>query len=172
VWGGANGWYRSIAPGRSREPSGCNATRLRKPFPSPDLNSVEFTERLDSGVNRSRCVEGQGRRRVTLLPVRLGDFIAEDNTVRIVDVFINELDLVGSGFDGAEPALAGRPSYHPAVLLKLYLCGYLNRIQASCTAERECQRNVELMWLTGSVAPDFKTIADFRRDNGKGLRNV
>ena len=100
-----------------------------------------------------------------MLPECLDDFIAEDNTVRIVDAFIDELDLAALGFEGATPASTGRPSYHPAVLLKLYLYGYLNRIQSSRRLERECQRNVELMWLTGRLAPDFKTIADFRCDN-------
>jgi transposase len=119
-----------------------------------------------------RFIEGEDRHQVTLLPECLDDFIAEDNTVRIVDVFIDELDLAALGFDGASPAATGRPSYHPSVLLKLYLYGYLNRIQSSRRLERECQRNVELMWLTGRLAPDFKTIADFRRDNGKGIRNV
>jgi transposase len=119
-----------------------------------------------------RFIEGEDRSQVTLLPECLDDFIAEDNTVRIVDVFIDELDLVALGFDGASPAVTGRPSYHPSVLLKLYLYGYLNRIQSSRRLERECQRNVELMWLTGRLAPDFKTIADFRRDNGKGIRSV
>jgi transposase len=85
----------------------------------------------------------------------------------VVDAFIGELDMVAMGFEGAMPALTGRPSYHPSVLLKVYLYGYLNRIQSSRRLERECQRNLELMWLTGRLAPDFKTIADFRRDNGK-----
>jgi len=120
----------------------------------------------------SRFIEGADRQQVTLLPECLDDFIAEDNTVRIVDAFIGELDLAALGFDSATPAATGRPSYHPSVLLKLYLYGYLNRIQSSRRLERECQRNVELMWLTGRLAPDFKTIADFRRDNGKGIRNV
>ncbi len=120
----------------------------------------------------SRFIEGQDRQQVTLLPECLDDFIAEDNTVRIVDAFINELDLAALEFQGLQPASTGRPSYHPSVLLKLYLYGYLNRIQSSRRLERECQRNVELMWLTGRLAPDFKTIADFRRDNGKGIRNV
>ena len=120
----------------------------------------------------SRFIAGADRHQVTLLPECLDDFIGEDNTVRIVDVFIDELDLVGLGFDGACPAATGRPSYHPSVLLKLYLYGYLNRIQSSRRLERECERNVELMWLLGRLAPDFKTIADFRRDNGKGIRNV
>jgi transposase len=119
-----------------------------------------------------RFIEGEDRHQVTLLPECLEDFIDADNTVRVVDVFIDELDLVALGFDGASPAATGRPSYHPAVMLKLYLYGYLNRIQSSRRLERECQRNVELMWLTGRLAPDFKTIADFRRDNGKGIRNV
>ena len=120
----------------------------------------------------SRFIVGADRQQATLLPECLDDFIAEDNTVRVVDVFIDELDLAALGFEGASPAATGRPSYHPAVLLKLYLYGYLNRIQSSRRLERECQRNVELMWLTGRLAPDFKTIADFRRDNGKGIRNV
>jgi transposase len=119
-----------------------------------------------------RFIEGEDRHQVTLLPECLDDFVDADNTVRVVDVFIDELDLVALGFDGASPAATGRPSYHPSVLLKLYLYGYLNRIQSSRRLERECQRNVELMWLTGRLAPDFKTIADFRRDNGKGIRNV
>ena len=119
-----------------------------------------------------RFIPGADRHQVTLLPECLDDFIGDDNTVRIVDVFIDELDLVALGFDGASPAATGRPSYHPSVLLKLYLYGYLNRIQSSRRLERECQRNVELMWLLGRLAPDFKTIADFRRDNGKGIRNV
>lgn len=119
-----------------------------------------------------RFIEGQERQQVTLMPECLDDFIAEDNTVRIVDVFINELNLVDLGFESAKPASTGRPAYHPSVLLKLYLYGYLNRIQSSRRLERECQRNVELMWLTGRLAPDFKTIADFRRDNGQGIRNV
>jgi len=109
---------------------------------------------------------------VTLLPECLDDFIAEDNPVRVVDAFVSELDLAALGFDGAEPATTGRPAYHPAVLLKVYLYGYLNRVQSSRRLERECQRNVELMWLTQRLAPDFKTIADFRRDNGQGIRNV
>jgi len=120
----------------------------------------------------SRFVEGQDRSQVTLLPECLDDFVGEDNTVRVVDAFINELDMVALGFAGATPATTGRPSYHPAVMLKIYLYGYLNRIQSSRRLERECQRNVELMWLIGRLSPDFKTIADFRRDNGKGIRNV
>jgi len=92
--------------------------------------------------------------------------------VRAVDAFVEELDLKQLGFAGADPAATGRPAYHPAMLLKLYIYGYLNRIPSSRRLEREAQRNVELMWLTGRLAPDFKTIADFRHDNGEGIRNV
>jgi transposase len=119
-----------------------------------------------------RFIEGEDRSQVTLLPERLDDYIAEDNPVRVVDAYVEELDLQEVGFEGAEPAATGRPSYHPAVLLKIYIYGYLNRIQSSRRLEREAQRNVELMWLTGRLAPDFKTIADFRHDNGVGIRNV
>ena len=119
-----------------------------------------------------RFIEGADRSQVTLLPECLDDYIAEDNPVRVVDAFVDELDLWELGFESAEPAATGRPSYHPAVLLKIYIYGYLNRIQSSRRLEREAQRNVELMWLTGRLAPDFKTIADFRHDNGKGIRNV
>ena len=119
-----------------------------------------------------RFVEGEDRSQVTLLPECLDDFVVADNPVRVIDVFIDELDLTGLGFDGVAPADTGRPAYHPAVLLKIYVYGYLNRLQSSRRLERETQRNVELMWLTGRLAPDFKTIADFRRDNGKAIRNV
>src|SRR5215831_14821373 len=119
-----------------------------------------------------RFIEGQDRHQVTLLPESLDDFIAADNAVRVVDAFVDELDLEGLGFEGVSPADTGRPSYHPGVLLKIYIYGYLNRVQSSRRLERECQRNLELLWLTGRLAPDFKTIADFRRDSGKGIRNV
>src|SRR5436305_14446214 len=119
-----------------------------------------------------RFIEGENRSQATLLPEYLDDYIAEDNPVRAVDAFVDELDLKALGFQGADPAVTGRPSYHPSVLLKLYIYGYLNRILSSRRLEREAQRNVELMWLTGRLAPDFKTIADFRHDNGSGIRNV
>ena len=119
-----------------------------------------------------RFIAGESRTQTTLLPECLDDYIAEDNPVRAVEVFIDELDLIALGFAGAQPAATGRPSYHPSVLLKLYLYGYLNRIQSSRRLERECQRNIELMWLTGKLSPDFKTIADFRRDNGAAIRSV
>lgn len=119
-----------------------------------------------------RFIEGESRDQVTLLPECLDDYIGEDNPVRVIDLFVDELDMTSLGFDGAAPAPTGRPGYHPSLLLKIYIYGYLNRIQSSRRLEREAQRNVELMWLTGRLAPDFKTIADFRRDNGKGIRNV
>lgn len=96
--------------------------------------------------------------------------MAEDNPVRVVDVFVDELDLIGLGFEGMTPAATGRPAYHPAMLLKLYVYGYLNKVQSSRRLEREAQRNVELMWLTGRLAPDHKTIADFRRENGPAIQ--
>ena len=121
----------------------------------------------------SRFIEGEARSQIVLFPERLEDWIAEDNPVRAVDVFVDELDLVRVGIcGGAEPADTGRPAYHPAMLLKIYIYGYLNRIPSSRRLERETQRNVELMWLTGRLAPDFKTIADFRRDNGEAVRRV
>ena len=116
-------------------------------------------------------IQGENRYQSTLFPERVDDYIAEDNAVRVIDVFIDELDLCGLGFR-TEPQAIGRPGYHPATMLKLYVYGYLNRVQSSRRLERECQRNVELMWLTGRLAPDFKTIADFRKDNGKAIRKV
>jgi transposase len=92
--------------------------------------------------------------------------------VRVVVAFVDELDLVNLGFEGAIPADTGRPAYHPAILLKIYIYGYLNRIQSSRRLEREVQRNVELMWLTGRLVPDFTTIANFRKDNSKAIRGV
>ena len=106
------------------------------------------------------------------MPELLDDYVAETNLTSVVDVFVDELDLGKLGFEGVDPASAGRPSYHPAILLKIYIYGYLNRVQSSRRLEREAQRNVELMWLTGRLMPDFKTIANFRRDNGKAIRSV
>ena len=118
----------------------------------------------------SRFVQGADRRQPTLLPECLDDYVAEDNPVRVVDVFVDELDLKGLGFEGMTPAATGRPAYHPAMLLKLYVYGYLNKVQSSRRLEREAQRNVDLMWLTGRLAPDHKTIADFRRENGAAIQ--
>jgi len=119
-----------------------------------------------------RFIEGQSRTQGTLLPEMIDEDVEESNSVRIVDVFVDELDLEQLGFTGVNPADTGRPSYHPSVMLKLYIYGYLNRIQSSRRLEREAQRNIELMWLLGRLAPDFKTIANFRKDNGKAIRSV
>src|SRR5215813_397492 len=125
-----------------------------------------------AGDRMRRFVEGTDRGQSTLFPECLGDWISEDNPVRVIDVFVDELDLAGLGFNGVEPEATGRPSYHPSVLLKLYIYGYLNRVQSSRRLEREAGRNVEMMWLTGRLAPDHKTIADFRKDNGTAIRKV
>src|ERR1700693_5044746 len=119
-----------------------------------------------------RFVEGEDRRQSFLLPQSLDDYVTEDNPVRVIEVFIDELDLGALGFGGVRPAATGRPAYHPSTLLKIYLYGYLNRLQSSRRLEREAQRNIELMWLGGRLAPDFKTIADFRKDNGAAIRAV
>ncbi len=119
-----------------------------------------------------RFVEGTDRGQSTLFPECLEDWIGEDNPVRVIDVFADELDLAELGFSGVDPEVTGRPSYHPSVLLKLYIYGYLNRVQSSRRLEREAGRNVEVMWLTGRLVPDHKTIADFRRDNGTAIREV
>src|SRR5207248_1461477 len=119
-----------------------------------------------------RFIEGADRGQSTLFPESLEDWIDEDNPVRVIDVFVDELDLAELGFDGVDPKATGRPSYHPSVLLKLYIYGYLNRVQSSRRLEREAGRNVEVMWLLRRLTPDHKTIADFRKDNGKALRKV
>lgn len=118
----------------------------------------------------SRFVQGADRRQPTLLPNCLDDYVAEENAVRVVDVFVDDLDLRALGFEGMTPEPTGRPAYHPSTLLKLYVYGYLNKVQSSRRLEREAQRNVELMWLTGRLAPDHKTIADFRKDNGPAIQ--
>jgi transposase len=120
----------------------------------------------------NRFIEGEARSQSLLFPERLDEWIAEDNPVRVIDAFVEELDLKELGFEGAVPAETGRPAYHPATLLKIYIYGYLNRIQSSRRLEREAQRNVEVVWLTGRLMPDFKTIADFRKDNGSAIRKV
>ena len=106
------------------------------------------------------------------MPPTFDDYVAEDNPVRAVDAFVDGLDLGKLGFGRVVPLEQGRPGYHPATLLKIYIYGYLNRVPSSRRLERECQRNIELIWLTGQLAPDFKTIADFRKDNGKAIREV
>jgi transposase len=119
-----------------------------------------------------RFVEGTDRSQLTLLPECIDEWIDENNPVRVVEAFVEALDLGEHGFDGVEPEATGRPSYHPSVLLKLYVYGYLNRVQSSRRLEREADRNFELMWLLGRLVPDHKTIADFRKDNGGAIRKV
>lgn len=119
-----------------------------------------------------RFVEAVDRGQSTLFPQCVEDWVSEDNPVRVIDVFVDSLDLAEMAFEGASPAATGRPAYHPSVLLKLYIYGYLNRVQSSRRLEREAGRNLEVMWLLGRLAPDHKTIADFRKDNGAALRKV
>src|ERR1700745_3371431 len=119
-----------------------------------------------------RFVEGIDRGQSTLFPECVEDWISEDNPVRVIDVFVDALDLAEMAFEGVDPAATGRPAYHPSFLLKLYIYGYLNRVQSSRRLEREAGRNLEVMWLLGRLAPDHKTIADFRKDNGAAVRKV
>src|SRR2546421_8050887 len=112
-----------------------------------------------------RFVEGTDRGQSTLFPECLEDWIGEDNPVRVIDVFVEELELAGLGFSGGDPEATGRPSYHPSVLPKLYIYGYLNRVQSSRRLEREARRNGEVMLLTGRLVSDHQTIAHFRQDN-------
>lgn len=119
----------------------------------------------------SSFIEGENRYQSTLFPERIDDYIEEDSAIRVIDVFIDRLDLSGLGFK-TEPADTGRPGYNPATILKIFVYGYLNRVHSSRRLESEARRNVELMWLTGRLAPDFKTIADFRKDNGEAIRLV
>ena len=119
-----------------------------------------------------RFIAGAYRGQSTLLPECLDDWVDDDNPVRAIDAFVDELDLAGLGFDGVEPAATGRPAYHPSVLLKLYIYGYLNRVQSSRRLEREAGRNLEVLWLLGRLVPDDKVIADFRKDNGSAIKKV
>lgn len=119
-----------------------------------------------------RFVEGLDRSQSTLFPETLEYFVAADNAVRVIEAFVEALDLGELGFSGVDPKSTGRPAYHPSTLLKLYICGYLNRVQSSRRLERKAGRNVEVMWRTGRLVPDHKTIADFRKDNGPAIRKV
>src|SRR3982074_27136 len=124
------------------------------------------------GQFMKRFVEGADRRQTTLLPECLEEWVEEGNSVRVIDCFVDSLDLADLGFVGVEPAATGRPAYHPSVLLKLYIYGYLNRVQSSRRLEREAGRNLEVIWLLGRLVPDDKVIADFRKDNGPEIRGV
>src|SRR5918997_3685733 len=127
---------------------------------------------IDEESGMKRFVEGEDRRQTTLLPDCIEDYVSEENPVRVVEAFVAALDLAELGFEGVVPERTGRPSCHPTTLLKLYVYGYLNRIQSSRRLGREAGRNLELMWLTGRLPPDFKTIADFRKDNGAAIRST
>ncbi len=119
-----------------------------------------------------RFIEGECRTQTTLFPECLDDYVVDDNPVKFVEAFIDGLDLGKLGFHGVDPQVTGRPAYHPSTMLKIYVYGYLNRIHSSRRLERETRRNIELMWLIGRLTPDFKTIANFRKHNGKGIRRV
>jgi transposase len=119
-----------------------------------------------------RFIEGADRAQSTLFPECLDDWIGDDNPVRVIDAFADGLDLGQLGFDGIDPAVTGRPAYHPSVLLKLYIYGYLNSVQSSRRLEREAGRNLEVIWLLGRLVPDDKVIADFRKDNGPAIKRV
>ena len=119
-----------------------------------------------------RFVEGEDRAQQVMVPPNLEDYVGEDNPVRVVDVYIDEQDLAALGFARVMPKVTSRPAYHPSTLLKIYLYGYLNRIQSSRRLVREAGCNIKLMWLTGRLAPDFKTITDFRKDNGPAIQAV
>jgi transposase len=120
----------------------------------------------------SGFIDEADRNQGTLLPERVEEYVSEENPVRVIEAFIGELDLAKLGFEGMEPKPTGRPGYHPATMLKIYLYGYLNRIQSSRRLEQEARRNLELMWLVGRLAPDFKTLADFRAENAAAIKNV
>ena len=119
-----------------------------------------------------RFIEGADRTQVSLLPDCVDDYVGTDTSVRVIEAFVDQLDLREMGFEGVDPEATGRPAYHPSVMLKIYIYGYLNRVQSSRRLEHESQRNIEVMWLTGRLMPDFKTIANFRKDNGKAIRRV
>jgi transposase len=119
-----------------------------------------------------RFIEGADRTQVSLLPDCVDDYVGTDNPVRVIEAFVDQLDLREVGFESVDPEATGRPAYHPSVMLKIYIYGYLNRVQSSRRLEHESQRNIEVMWLTGRLMPDFKTIANFRKDNGKAIRRV
>src|SRR5271169_3056786 len=149
----------------------CSDWRLCKNASLDLILAVRFSRDLREDRMR-RFVEGTDRRQSTLLPECLEDWIDENNPVQVIDVFVEELDLAELGFSGVAPEATGRPSYHPSVLLKLYIYGYLNRVSSSRRLEHEAGRNVEVMWLTSRLVPDHKTIADFRKDNGRAIRQV
>src|SRR5882762_718111 len=133
---------------------------------------IGLKDRANKGWRMSGFIDEADRNQGTLLPERVEEYVSEENPVRVIDAFIGELDLSKLGFEGLEPKPTVRPGYHPATMLKIYMYGYLNRIQSTRRLEREEQRNLELMWLVGRLAPDFKTLADFRAENAAAITNV
>src|SRR6202171_5357562 len=154
------------------EVAGRGAKRRGCPWLRENELSAMIRLAICRGQFMKRFVEGADRGQSTLLPECLDEWVEESNTVRVVDSFVDALDLADLGFEGAEPAATGRPAYHPSVLLKLYIYGYLNRVQSSRRLEREAGRNLEVIWLLGRLVPDDKVIADFRKDNGPAIRKV
>src|SRR6516164_5634122 len=124
------------------------------------------------GAEMAGFIEEADRGQLSLLPGSLDDWVGKDNPVRVIDAFVDGLDLKKLGFETVDPLDIGRPGYHPSIHLKLYIYGYLYRVQSSRRLERECHRNLEVMWLLGWLAPDHKTIADFRKDNGAAIKKV
>jgi transposase len=122
--------------------------------------------------SRTRHISGFERSRLLLLPEAVDDYVDADNPVRFIDAFVDEFDLAAAGFSRVAPKATGRPGYAPGDLLKLYIYGYLNRVRSSRRLEMECHRNIEVIWLLGTLKPDFKTIADFRSDNRAVFRSV
>ena len=120
----------------------------------------------------TRFIEGENRFQATLFPQRLDEYIADDNPVRVIEAFVNRLDLKDLGFERAEPSEMGRPAYDARVMLKIYVYGYMNRLNTTRVLEQETHRNVDLLWLTGWLKPDHKTIGEFRRKNRKAIRRV
>src|SRR5229473_6687873 len=158
-----------------REQSGKHLLALRFSGFDPGrvkTQSVLWFPLLNRGGMMKGLVQGADRQQTTLLPECLDDWVGGSNPVRAVDVFVDALELRELGFDGVTPAATGRPGYHPSPMLKLYIYGYLNRVQSSRRLEREAGRNLEVMWLTGRLVPDHKTIADFRKDNGPAIKKV
>ena len=167
--------YPSLPFGLLKAPFGrCGAINSRASAQGPGrvkTQPVLWFPLLNRGGMMRGYVQGADRQQTTLLPECLDDWVDESNPVRAVDVFVDALELRDLGFDGVDPAATGRPAYHPSAMLKLYIYGYLNRVQSSRRLEREAGRNLEVMWLTGRLVPDHKTIADFRKDNGPAIKS-
>jgi transposase len=146
--------------------------QIDRRVPTGDVSQGAGCVKRESGFLMNRFVEGEDRTQGVLLPEFLGDHLAEDNPVRAIDVFVGELGLRALRFEGVVPETTGRPAYYPVTMLKIYVYGYIYQVQSSRRLERETARNVKMMWQTGRVTPDFKTIADFRKNNGPAIRSA